>query len=64
MKGRRRCRLHGGRNPGPPLGNKNALKHGLRSADHTALKHMIAELLKTSDETLRQFPIDVRGTGD
>ncbi len=23
-----RCRMHGGRSPGAPKGNKNALKHG------------------------------------
>lgn len=23
-----RCRMHGGKSPGAPLGNKNALKHG------------------------------------
>lgn len=53
MKGKRRCRLHGGKNPGPPRGNKNALKHGLRSADHRLLKRRIAELLKASEGLLK-----------
>jgi hypothetical protein len=26
-----RCRMHGGPNPGPPRGNRNAWKHGQRS---------------------------------
>lgn len=28
MKGKGRCRLHGGANPGAPRGNQNAYKHG------------------------------------
>ena len=28
VKGKRRCRMHGGTNPGPPKGNRNAYKHG------------------------------------
>ncbi|WP_457940829.1 hypothetical protein [Mesorhizobium sp. 10J20-29] len=32
MKGRRRCRMHGGTNPGAPKCNRNAWKHGGRSA--------------------------------
>ncbi|WP_408022121.1 hypothetical protein [Sphingomonas lutea] len=32
MKGRKRCRMHGGTNPGAPKGNRNAWKHGGYSA--------------------------------
>ncbi|WP_374543559.1 HGGxSTG domain-containing protein [Sphingorhabdus sp.] len=32
VKGKRRCRMHGGTNLGPPKGNRNAWKHGGRSA--------------------------------
>ncbi|WP_428835038.1 HGGxSTG domain-containing protein [Sphingomonas endophytica] len=32
VKGRKRCRMHGGTNPGAPEGNSNARKHGGRSA--------------------------------
>jgi uncharacterized protein YjcR len=28
MKGKQVCHLHGGRSPGAPRGNQNALKHG------------------------------------
>jgi hypothetical protein len=28
VKGKRRCRMHGGKNEGGKIGNKNALKHG------------------------------------
>jgi glucans biosynthesis protein len=33
VRGRRRCRLHGGTSPGAPKGNRNAWKHGNRSAE-------------------------------
>ena len=32
VKGKRRCRMHGGTNPGAPIGNRNARKHGAYSA--------------------------------
>lgn len=32
LSGKRRCRMHGGTNPGAPKGNRNALKHGRKSA--------------------------------
>ena len=32
IRGRRRCRLHGGRSPGAPKGNRHGWKHGRRSA--------------------------------
>jgi len=31
-----RCRLHGGKSPGPPKGNQNALKHGYYTRDAIA----------------------------
>lgn len=31
VRGRNRCRMHGGTNPGAPRGNRNAWKHGARS---------------------------------
>ncbi|WP_417592069.1 HGGxSTG domain-containing protein [Parasphingorhabdus sp.] len=33
VKGKKRCRMHGGTNPGAPKGNRNAWKHGAYSAD-------------------------------
>jgi len=33
VKGKRRCRMHGGTNPGAPQGNRNARKHGCYSAE-------------------------------
>jgi uncharacterized protein YjcR len=42
-----RCRLHGGKSPGAPKGNKNALKHGHYSADAAANRREIANLLRS-----------------
>jgi glucans biosynthesis protein len=28
VKGKRRCRMHGGKNEGGKIGNRNALRHG------------------------------------
>ena len=40
-----RCRLHGGRSPGAPKGNRNALKHGRYTADAiTERRHLMALL--------------------
>jgi hypothetical protein len=41
-----RCRMHGGRAPGAPKGNKNAFKHGGFTAEAIAYRHAIAALLR------------------
>ena len=49
VKGRKRCRMHGGTNKGAPKGNTNARKHGGYSANTLAvLRHMkaIARLVR------------------
>jgi hypothetical protein len=38
MRGRKRCRIHGGANPGAPVGNRNAYRHGMRSAKMIAMR--------------------------
>ena len=45
VHGRRRCRMHGRTNPGPPKGSQNALKHGRRSAAAIAARK--AQVAKT-----------------
>lgn len=45
MRGRKRCRLHGGKATGAPKGNQNAFKHGLRSSEMQEIKEM-ARLLR------------------
>ncbi|WP_368073057.1 hypothetical protein [Edaphosphingomonas haloaromaticamans] len=44
MKGNRRCRMHGGKGSGAPEGNKNAWKHGGRSAETMQALALIKEL--------------------
>jgi hypothetical protein len=41
-----RCRMHGGRSPGAPKGNKNALKNGRYTAEAVAGRREVAELVR------------------
>ena len=41
-----RCRMHGGKAPGAPLGNSNARRHGQYSAEAIAQRRKLAELLR------------------
>ncbi|WP_416194501.1 hypothetical protein [Sphingomonas sp. 10B4] len=41
MKGKKRCKLHGGKSTGAPKGNKNSWKHGARSGEFMALSRLI-----------------------
>lgn len=43
VHGKRRCRMHGGTNPGAPSGNNNAWKHGAYSADTKAIMKQLAD---------------------
>ena len=52
VRGRRRCRMHGGTSPGAPKGNRNAWKHGLRSAAAIEERRRFAALLKALRECL------------
>lgn len=36
-----RCRMHGGKATGAPKGNRNAWKHGLRSAEYQANRALL-----------------------
>ncbi|WP_443029275.1 hypothetical protein [Sphingopyxis sp. A083] len=46
MKGKRRCRMHGGKNPGAPRGNHNARKHGGYSAKAKAAARYVKEIAR------------------
>ena len=41
-----RCRMHGGKSPGAPKGNRNALKHGRYSAQALASRREVAGLIR------------------
>src|SRR5262249_51433512 len=48
------CRMHGA-SAGAPLGNRNALRHGLFTAEAIAMRQAIRELLRDSSELLERF---------
>jgi hypothetical protein len=41
-----RCHMHGGASTGAPKGNKNALKHGLYTAESIAFRREMAQLAR------------------
>ena len=47
--------IHGGKSPGPPKGNFNALKHGTYTSEIKKLNRMVKDLLKQSMESLAQL---------
>ena len=51
--GRKRCRMHGGADGiGGQPGNRNALKHGLYTAEAIACRRMVAALLRACRDQL------------
>lgn len=52
MAGKRRCDMHGGKSPGAPRGNQNALRHGYWSESGVAFRQRIAQAVK---QARRQF---------
>ena len=46
VKGKRRCRMHGGTNPGAPKGNRNARKHGGYSAEAKAAAQFLKGMVR------------------
>jgi hypothetical protein len=41
-----RCRIHGGRSPGAPKGNRNALRRGGYTAEAIARRREVAALIR------------------
>ena len=55
VRGKKRCRMHGGaRESGAPKGNRNALRHGLFTAEAIAERKRIQDLLVDTRELLRE----------
>jgi glucans biosynthesis protein len=55
VSGKARCRMHGGASgSGAPIGNQNALKHGMYTKaaleEHKALRRMIREMQESLQE--------------
>jgi len=47
-----RCRMHGGKSPGPPKGSQNALKHGNHAAATVERRRALRALLKDVEAEL------------
>ncbi len=51
VRGKRRCRMHGGAaGSGGQIGNRNAFKHGHWSAEETAFRKVVSEMIKKGRE--------------
>ena len=50
-----RCRMHGGKSPGAPKGNRNAWKHGRYSAETNARRKLVKQLLSDAKDTVERF---------
>ena len=50
VKGSQRCRMHGGKGSGAPKGNRNAWKHGGRSAETRKALALVKALAKMLDD--------------
>ena len=55
VRGRRRCRMHGGNSRGGPPGNRHAWKHGRRSREAIERRRQVAELVRSMRELVRQL---------
>jgi len=55
VNGKDRCRMHGGaRGSGGQIGNKNALKHGLYSAETVEERQYYRQLIRTCREMVEK----------
>ena len=50
MRGKRRCRLHGGKSTGPPKGSQNALKHGYYTAEAKERRRQIRDFIRDAQQ--------------
>ncbi|HKK22682.1 MAG TPA: HGGxSTG domain-containing protein [Pseudohaliea sp.] len=56
VSGKKRCRMHGGaKGSGAPKGNRNALKHGLHTAEAREMKRRIRALIRRSNEIIEKM---------
>ncbi len=53
VKDKRRCRMHGA-HAGPPRANRNALRHGRRTAEALAWRRAVRELLGEARELVEE----------
>ena len=55
-----RCRMHGGKSPGAPTGNSNALRHGLYSAKAISERRELAALMRSMRGLVKEVVGPVR----
>ncbi|MFM6950656.1 MAG: HGGxSTG domain-containing protein [Chakrabartia sp.] len=56
VTGKARCRMHGGaKGSGAPLGNRNALKSGLYTAENLAMRRHVMELVRQSRKIIEEM---------
>jgi hypothetical protein len=55
MKGKRVCYLHGGKSPGAPPGNDNALKHGNYTAQAKLNRKYVSTILRESRKLISEI---------
>ena len=56
VKGSARCRMHGGAaGSGAPLGNRNALKHGLHTREAMAERRQLRELVRQATKLIAEI---------
>lgn len=56
VAGKKRCRMHGGaKGSGAPVGNQNALKHGMYTGEALELQEHVRELLREGKKMIEDF---------
>ena len=56
VNGKARCRMHGGaRGSGAPIGNTNALKHGMYTKAALEERQMVRRLIREMEERLQEI---------
>ena len=56
VAGKKRCRMHGGaEGSGAPVGNQNALKHGLYTKEAIAERKALRAFMREAKELLDRF---------
>jgi len=55
IRGRERCRMHGGRGSSAPRGNTNAFKHGCESRAERQRRKAINRLVREAETLLRRL---------
>ena len=57
MRGRKRCRMHGGPSPGAPRGNRHNWRHGRYSREAIERRREVAELIREMRSLMRELGV-------